>query len=136
MHKPKEDFDARATAQMDRHLVKTDDWSLRVWGSILETGGQQTPHMHPVGWISGVYYVSLPEDMASSNSEAGWLEIGRPPERFFRATETATRRFEPKESRLILFPSWFWHQTMPFDAHSDRISIAFDVVPRAMLSIL
>lgn len=114
----------------------TDDWSLRVWGSILATGGQQTPHMHPVGWISGVYYVSLPEDMDSSNSEAGWLEIGRPPERFFRATETATRRFEPKESRLILFPSWFWHQTIPFDAHSDRISIAFDVVPRAMLSIL
>lgn len=28
MHKLKEDFDARATEEMDRHLIKTDDWSL------------------------------------------------------------------------------------------------------------
>lgn len=28
MHKLKEDFDARATEEMGRHLIKTDDWSL------------------------------------------------------------------------------------------------------------
>lgn len=114
----------------------TQHWSLRAWGTVLRAGGRQTPHMHPLGWISGVYYVQLPTDMNSNAPEAGWLEFGRPPERFFGREKPAVRRYQPAAGRLILFPAWFWHQTIPFAAAGERISIAFDVMQGNMLRSL
>jgi hypothetical protein len=42
----------------------------------------------------------------------------------------ATRAVEPREGRLVIFPSYFYHRTRPFDCIGARISIAFDAVPR------
>ncbi|HJP04992.1 MAG TPA: putative 2OG-Fe(II) oxygenase [Gammaproteobacteria bacterium] len=126
-------------AKLDQHPVlqpATNKWTLRTWGTLLHEGGQQTPHMHPLGWLSGVYYVQLPEGMTGKPGKSGWLEFGRPPERFYRLTEPERTLYEPREGKLLLFPSWFWHQTIPFDATGDRISIAFDVIPQAGLKIL
>ena len=114
----------------------SEDWSLRAWGTLLRSGGRQIPHMHPLAWLSGVYYASLPDQMDAASDEAGWLEFGRPPERFFRKNEPEVRRYQPAEGKLILFPSWFWHQTIPFTADRHRVSIAFDVMPKSMLRIL
>jgi tetratricopeptide (TPR) repeat protein len=110
--------------------------TIRAWGTVLRAGGQQTAHMHPLGWLSGVYYAHLPAEIKKSTSKAGWLEFNTPPERFYRETETHASQFEPREGKLILFPSWFWHQTLPFEAADDRISIAFDVVPVDALRML
>ncbi len=30
---------------------------------------------------------------------------------------------------LVLFPSYLWHGTVPFDAGGRRLTAAFDVVP-------
>ena len=110
--------------------------TVRAWGTLLRAGGGQTAHMHPLGWLSGVYYVHIPPDMGLQDKEAGWLEFNRPPKRFHCIKETPTHRVEPREGRLILFPSWFWHQTLPFKSTDNRISIAFDVVPVASLRML
>jgi uncharacterized protein (TIGR02466 family) len=114
----------------------TPDWSLRAWGTVLRAGGHQTPHMHPLGWLSGVYYVQVPASMTVSDSEAGWLEFGQPPERFFGNARPAVKRYQPVAGRLLLFPSWFWHQTVPFQCDGERISIAFDVMPKAALRLI
>jgi uncharacterized protein (TIGR02466 family) len=92
--------------------------------------------MHPLGWLSAVYYVSLPPDMNNTGPTAGGLEFGRPPQRFYCQPSPPTYSIEPREGRLIVFPSWFWHQTMPFQSSAPRVSIAFDVVPKSMLRIL
>ncbi|MGI9291235.1 MAG: TIGR02466 family protein [Gammaproteobacteria bacterium] len=110
--------------------------SLRAWGTLLPQHGQQSPHMHPLGWLSGVYYTHLPKDMNTSEAEAGWLAFNTPPERFYTREATREWRYEPAEGRLILFPSWFWHQTLPFESSDDRISIAFDIVPTRLLRML
>ena len=126
-------------AGLENHPLMTpaaDSWSLRAWGTLLRAGGRQTPHMHPLGWLSGVYYAQLPVGMAASDSGEGWLEFGRPPERFFGHALPAVKRFAPADGRLLLFPSWFWHQTLPFQADGERISIAFDVMPQAALRLL
>ena len=34
----------------------------------------------------------------------------------------------PQEGTLLLFPSYFWHRTIPFDSAEQRISIAFDLI--------
>ena len=74
--------------------------------------------------------------MSTADAEAGWLEFNSPPERFHCATPAKSWRFEPREGQLILFPSWFWHQTLPFKSEDERISIAFDIVPTTALRML
>jgi uncharacterized protein (TIGR02466 family) len=126
-------------AGLESHPVMTPakgTQTIRAWGTLLRAGGKQTSHMHPLGWLSGVYYAHLPPDMSQSSAEAGWLEFNRPPERLHCETEPRTWRYEPREGRLILFPSWFWHQTFPFESTDERVSIAFDVVPVDSLSML
>ena len=86
--------------------------------------------MHPLGWLSGVYYVGVPPDMGSAGPEAGWLEFGAPPPRLALLPSGPLRRIEPRQGRLVIFPSWFHHRTLPFTATGLRISIAFDVMPR------
>jgi len=38
---------------------------------------------------------------------------------------------EPAEGVVLLFPSYLWHATVPFERGEERISIAFDVYPEA-----
>ena len=104
-------------------------WTIRVWGTVLKEGGHQTPHMHPLGWLSGNYYVQLPPDMGRAGQQAGWLEFGAPPKRYTVMSEPELYGVQPKEGRLVLFPSYFYHCTKPFSSSTSRISIAFDVVP-------
>jgi len=104
-------------------------WTLRPWGVILEAGGAQAPHMHPIGWLSGVYYVELPQDMDEGAGHGGWLEFGAPPERYVLATVPETHVVQPAEGRLVLFPSYFYHRTLPFMSGGSRVCIAFDVIP-------
>jgi hypothetical protein len=39
------------------------------------------------------------------------------------------RAIQPVTGRLVLFPSYMWHGTVPFHDKSARTTIAFDVVP-------
>jgi uncharacterized protein (TIGR02466 family) len=126
-------------AGLGRHPVMAPangEQSIRAWATLLQTDGHQTSHMHPLGWLSGVYYVHLPPDMSAADAEAGWLEFNSPPQRFHCTKPAKTWRFEPREGQLIVFPSWFWHQTIPFKSEDERISIAFDIVPTAALRML
>ena len=67
----------------------------------------------------------------SADDNAGWIEFGRP-DPFFGVTEaSALRLFQPEEGLMLLFPSHFWHRTIPFVDSEPRISIAFDLVPVA-----
>jgi len=106
-----------------------DTWTLRAWGVLLGAGGHQMPHLHPLAWLSGVYYARLPDDMQVAGPQAGWLEFGLPPERLVVKSPAEPRAVEPREGRLVLFPSYFYHRTQPFESDRSRISIAFDVMP-------
>jgi hypothetical protein len=35
----------------------------------------------------------------------------------------------PRAGRMLLFPSYVYHHTIPFHDSENRISFAFDVVP-------
>lgn len=106
-----------------------DSWVLRIWGVVLDEGGFQAPHLHPVGWLSGVYYLQLPAEIGNDPAKAGWLEFGVPPDRLSVASPPGFYAVEPKAGRLVLFPSYFYHRTRSFVSKQPRISIAFDAVP-------
>lgn len=97
------------------------------WSSRLRDGGFHTHHIHPEGWISGVYYLQVPP-AADADDQSGWLTFGVPnlgPE----INLPSLHAVQPKPGRLVLFPSYFWHGTVPFRDEVPRITIAFDLVP-------
>ena len=104
-------------------------WRLIMWGTLLRRQGRQAPHIHPGAWLSGVYYAALPPEMAVAQSDEGWIEFGRPGDEFPCEQEPVTRMIEPREGSLLLFPSYMFHRTIPFDSDQPRVSIAFDIEP-------
>ena len=99
------------------------------WSSRLRDCGFHTNHVHPEGWISSCYYVSLPPAVADAQERQGWIKFGEPA-LDVALNEPIRRAIQPKPGRLVLFPSYMWHGTIPFrDAH-PRTTIAFDVVPK------
>ena len=104
--------------------------SLRItgWAVMLESQGFQIPHIHAESWVSGVYYVSVPPGLGQgADDKAGWLEFGRFEESFPLQASRHTHAVQPQPGRLVLFPAFFWHGTIPFEAEAPRICIAFDV---------
>lgn len=112
------------------------DWRWNLWGTSLGNGGHQSPHIHPGGWVSGVYYAQLPEQMAGEGQDQqGWIEFGGAPLNWPLRKERPLRRLRPSEGSLVLFPSYLYHRTLPFEfpeakgGKSRRISLAFDAIP-------
>ncbi|MEO8115946.1 MAG: putative 2OG-Fe(II) oxygenase [Phenylobacterium sp.] len=98
------------------------------WSVRLTSSGFHADHIHPEGWISSACYIALPEETRDPAARAGWLKFGEPgvrthpslgPEHFV----------EPLAGRLVLFPSYMWHGTVPFVSQAPRLTVAFDAVP-------
>ncbi len=107
-------------------------WQLTSWAAVLDGQGNLNPHVHYAGYISGVYYPKIPEPIgAQGEGQAGWFQFGGNPERFPCKTVPETRAIRPREGLMLLFPSYFYHRTVPFTAPEPRVSIAFDAIPAA-----
>jgi hypothetical protein len=102
-----------------------------MWCVVMQRGGHQVPHVHPEAWLSGIYYPQLPEVVRSGKNLEGWLAFGEPDRNFPRKLEARVLHLQPREGSLVLFPSYFFHHTIPFNAQGTRISVAFDLVPAA-----
>jgi hypothetical protein len=95
-------------------------WSVRLVGA-----GHHCNHIHPRGWISSAFYVSIPAPAETGPPPAGWLQLGVPP-RELGLDLPAFRTIEARPGRLALFPSTMWHGTLPIAA-GERLTVAFDV---------
>jgi len=103
--------------------------ALAVWGVAMDRQGHQLAHIHPSAWLSGVYYPKIPAAIrAEDPGHAGWIEFGRAPEEFHALMEPEVRLIRPEEGLMVLFPSYFYHGTVPLESDEVRISIAFDVI--------
>jgi tetratricopeptide (TPR) repeat protein len=96
------------------------------WSVQLQPGGFHIDHVHPRGWLSSAYYVSLPE-VPDADPHGGWLKFGEPGTRI--AGVGPEHFVKPVEGVLVLFPSYFWHGTVAFAAGRPRLTAAFDVIP-------
>lgn len=96
------------------------------WSSKLGNGGFHINHVHPRGWISSCYYVDLPQAVQDEAGRQGWIKFGEPS---FDVGLSIRRAIQPKVGRLVLFPSYMWHGTVPFHDSHARITVAFDILP-------
>lgn len=118
-HDPGDPFRSRHTGRWKF----TDSWSSR-----LQSQGQHTNHVHPHGWISAVYYVEVPAGCSDPVSRQGWLQFGEPDLAMAAAFPPLTA-VQPQPGRLVLFPSYWWHGTVPFQSAEVRTTVAFDILP-------
>jgi tetratricopeptide (TPR) repeat protein len=99
------------------------------WSSRLRDCGFHVNHLHPLGWISSCYYVAVPDAAKDETARQGWIKFGEPS--FDVVLKNPVRRaIQPVPGRLVLFPSYMWHGTIPFRDRAERTTIAFDVVPQ------
>ena len=105
------------------HLGFSGSWSVR-----LRPGGHHVSHVHPDGWMSSAYYARMPAgDGLARERREGWIQFGVPPGHL--DLDLPPRRvIEPQPGTLVLFPSYMWHGTIPFES-GDRLTAAFDYQP-------
>ena len=110
-------------------LGSLGDLAMRMtgWSVILRQGNVSKPHTHPGAQLSGVYYVSTPQDQ----NDGGELVLADPR---IRATvaplvgQKSNALFPPRAGATILFPSFLEHYVLPFKGSGERISIAYNIV--------
>ena len=108
-------------ARNTRAIQFVGSWSVR-----LRSQGFHISHMHPEGWLSSALYIDLPPEVG--RSDAGALAFGIP-DAALNLDLGPRRIVRPKAGQLVVFPSYFWHGTMPFESAADRLTVAFDALP-------
>ncbi len=108
-----------------RRRRKDDYRIVGAWSVNLRPGGFHIDHVHAEGWLSSACHIEAP---VNDGDQGGWLKFGQPglPT---QPRLPAERFHRPEPGRLVLFPSYMWHGTQPFDAGPRRLSIAFDLAP-------
>ena len=95
------------------------------WSVLLKPGGRHVSHMHPSGRISSAFHVETPAP--AGEGEEGALVFGEPDVPTSPAL-AAEHRVRPQPGRLVLFPSFLPHGTVPI-TRGRRLTLAFDIVP-------
>ena len=103
---------------------------LRGWAVLMHEGGYETPHIHPGGLLSAVYYPAVPEIVARGAGDAGRLCFGEPDPLFPLDAPPEPFGIAPQPGMLVIFPAWQWHHTVPFSSAQPRLSLAFDLSAR------
>lgn len=113
------------TARNTGNYIIAGAWSVKLHG-----GGRHVNHVHPEGWISSSYYVSVPEETRTDSGRAGWIKFAEPP---FESSPASPpeKWIRPEAGMLVLFPSFLWHGTEPIHDGSVRVTAPFDVIPAA-----
>lgn len=102
-------------------------WSVRLAGG----QGHHVPHYHSDGWMSSAYYARLPANLGGippAQNDAGYITFGAPPE-YLGLNLPPRLTLRPKQGHLVIFPSYMWHGTVPFEGTDTRLTAAFDFIP-------
>lgn len=104
--------------------------TLNSWSLAAHDDGHTAWHIHRSAWISGVYYVQVPDLEPAADDHRGAIEFGPfPLGNDTEALKPHCWRVMPEPGMLLLFPSHYGHRSVPTGVAAPRISIAIDVQP-------
>jgi uncharacterized protein (TIGR02466 family) len=98
------------------------------WANINPTGAYHPTHNHPNNYLSGVYYVAVPETgthLVFQDPRPGSIAPWTP--KLSRITSNAAVQ-QPRPGRMVMFPAWLRHHVPTNETAGDRISIAFNLM--------
>ena len=118
---------------INHHMLKhkTNDFEINCWATWVKGDGFIDKHIHEDSWISGTYYCKIPKVTNISTSNEGYFEYGCIPNDINITIKKDRGYIKPTEGKLVIFPSYLYHQTIPHETDDDRISIAFDLTPKS-----
>ena len=107
-----------------------NNYDLFGWIVKMKKGGYLESHIHKEGWLSGSFYINIPRK--NNNINEGNIVFSEMGPRYpVKDIHKYTRKTIELSTRSIcIFPSCIFHETIPFDAKEDRITLAFDVMPK------
>jgi uncharacterized protein (TIGR02466 family) len=109
-------------------------FSFAGWANVHDKGGYNVSHVHPGSWISGSFYLKVPEGAGrlffEDPRQATRMEhIPMLPENNNNPRQSRGKFYvTPKEMMVVMFPGWFEHGVEDCECE-QRISIAFNITP-------
>lgn len=98
------------------------------WSVKLYPDGYHVNHVHQEGWLSSACHIRLYEN-TSEQDNAGWLKFGEPGP-ITKPALSADKIVKPERGKIVIFPSYMWHGTIPFSGKNSRLTVATDLVPK------
>ena len=101
-----------------------------LWGMINPPGSRNNVHTHPYNYLSGVYYLKVPQNSGNlvflePKPQAEVLSPPKIKEASIHLAHSVT--WEPKENSLIFFPSWLQHEVQINNSNQDRVILSFNI---------
>ena len=99
------------------------------WANINQAGAWNSPHHHlPLDW-SGVVYISVEQ---AKSDQPGFIREGDfilfdPLPMGNQFGRPGTVRYEPKDGKIMFFPSYMMHMVAPHYSETPRISLSFNL---------
>ena len=97
------------------------------WANINPAGSYHPTHNHPNNYLSGVYYVAVPEIGSHLVLQDPRPGIMMPGSKLGRLTANVAVA-EVRPGRMVFFPSWLRHSVPANEGPAERISIAFNLM--------
>ena len=110
-------------------------FEIYAWMILIGNQGSLNAHMHKEGWLSGSLYINIPEKEEDSN--AGDIRFSLNGGAYKDDGKKFPEKIvDLKTADMVLFPSSLFHSTIPFNSTKNRITLAFDVRPPNLDTIL
>ncbi len=94
-------------------ILGHDQWGYTgLWSTRLPKDGWHVKHTHPEGWMSGICYIDVP------NNVSGILEF----------EDKSLPPIPPCTGNVIVFPSDTVHGVSRYDGDKPRLTVAFDLL--------
>lgn len=102
------------------------------WANVNPPGGHNPSHTHPNNYLSGVYYVAVPEGEGRIAFEDPRIQaqVMMPPVSELTPYNGNIVTFETKPGRLLVFPAWLGHAVPTNRSQQNRISMSFNLMFR------
>ncbi len=114
------------------------DWSLQGWANVNRLGDYHDPHNHPYAYLSGTYYVRVPQSRAPLRNRAdvrpGCITFYDPRGAVNMTAIKDDPQIEPeftvspKAGMILLWPAFIMHYVHPNLSEELRISISFNLI--------
>ncbi len=117
------------------------DWSLQGWANVNRRGDYHDPHNHPHAYLSGTYYVRVPQHTPLAHNRAD-VRPGRIT--FYdprgSVNMTAIRNdpqiepeftVTPQPGMILIWPAFLMHYVHPNLSEALRISISFNLIVKS-----
>ena len=99
------------------------------WVNIMPKQSHHSFHIHPLSFISGTYYVSIPKNTSVIKFEDPRLAffMGSPPRKSnCRRENQHFVSVSPREGQVVLFESWLRHEVPANTSDAERVSVSFN----------